>query len=62
VHQEQTIDAALAREAQAPPAGAARDGTCECHYPIAEERAERKGAARTYCARCGLPVPITFRW
>jgi hypothetical protein len=59
VHQEQTIEAVLAQEAQAEPA---RAETCQCRYPIAEERAERKGAARTYCARCGLPVPIAFRW
>ncbi len=33
---------------------------CQCVFPIREVRAERKGAALTYCARCGLPVPIAF--
>ena len=33
---------------------------CTCPAPIPEVRAERKGAARTHCARCGLPVPIGF--
>ncbi len=32
--------------------------TCTCERPVPVERAERKGAARTHCARCGKPVPI----
>ncbi len=32
--------------------------TCSCAAPLPTERAERKGAARTHCARCGLPIPI----
>ena len=32
--------------------------TCTCLLPIPVERAERKGAARTHCARCGKPVPL----
>jgi hypothetical protein len=33
---------------------------CECERPIPEERAERRGASRTHCARCGQPIRI--RW
>ena len=33
---------------------------CVCAKPIPEPRASRKGAARTYCAHCGLPVRIDF--
>jgi hypothetical protein len=33
---------------------------CTCATPIPELRAERKGAARTYCAHCGLPMRIDF--
>lgn len=31
---------------------------CTCAQPIPKPRAERKGAARTYCARCELPIPL----
>jgi hypothetical protein len=31
---------------------------CDCRQPIAEQRAERHGAARTYCARCGRELPL----
>jgi hypothetical protein len=31
---------------------------CECEQPDPVERAERKGAARAYCARCDLPIPV----
>jgi hypothetical protein len=34
--------------------------TCTCLKPIPIERSERKGAARTECNRCGLPVPLKF--
>lgn len=33
---------------------------CACAVPIPEARATRKGAARTFCARCGLPVRLDF--
>ncbi len=33
---------------------------CTCESPLRVERAEWRGASRTYCARCDLPVPI--RW
>jgi hypothetical protein len=33
-------------------------GTCTCEKPIPVERGERKGAARTECNRCGLPLPL----
>jgi hypothetical protein len=32
--------------------------TCTCAKPIPVERAERKGAATTECARCGLPIAL----
>jgi hypothetical protein len=31
---------------------------CDCVRPIRQERAERRGAARTYCARCEREIPI----
>jgi hypothetical protein len=37
---------------------ALRSSTCSCLQPLPRERAERKGAARTTCDRCGLPVPL----
>jgi hypothetical protein len=35
-------------------------GTCTCAQPIPVQKAARKGAARTICARCGQPVPLTL--
>ena len=35
--------------------------TCTCEKPVPVERAERKGAATTECARCGLPVKLRLR-
>ena len=32
--------------------------TCSCPDPIAVERATRKGAAQTVCARCGRPIAL----
>ncbi|MEN3342703.1 MAG: hypothetical protein V7644_2107 [Actinomycetota bacterium] len=32
--------------------------TCSCPTPVPVERATRKGAAQTECARCGLPVAL----
>ena len=31
---------------------------CECERPIPEERAERRGPAQTYCARCDRELPL----
>jgi hypothetical protein len=31
---------------------------CTCLQPIPVERAERKGAAWTECARCSHPLPV----
>ncbi len=31
---------------------------CDCRWPIREERAERYGAARSYCARCDRELPL----
>ena len=36
----------------------APEAECACLQPIPQERAERKGAARTYCARCNRPIPL----
>lgn len=33
---------------------------CICAVPVPLVRAARKGAARTHCARCGLPIRIDF--
>jgi hypothetical protein len=32
--------------------------TCTCTQPIPVERAERKGASWTECARCTCPIPV----
>jgi hypothetical protein len=32
--------------------------TCECVRPVPVQRATRKGAAVTVCARCGGAVPL----
>jgi hypothetical protein len=34
--------------------------TCQCEKPIPVERAVRKGAAATVCARCGKPPALTL--
>ena len=34
--------------------------TCQCATPVPVVKAERKGAARTVCARCDRPVRIEF--
>jgi hypothetical protein len=34
--------------------------TCTCAVPVPHVKAAHKGAARTYCARCGLPARISF--
>ncbi len=34
--------------------------TCVCAKPVPVERATRKGAARTECAKCGLPIKLTL--
>lgn len=33
---------------------------CGCAVPVRQVRAAHKGAARTYCARCGLPMRLAF--
>jgi hypothetical protein len=35
--------------------------TCECVEPQPKQFAERKGAARTVCAKCGLPTKIAWQ-
>jgi hypothetical protein len=32
--------------------------TCTCAKPVPVERATRKGAAATECARCGQPLAL----
>jgi hypothetical protein len=34
--------------------------TCQCAVPVPVSKAERKGAARTVCAKCGQPARIEF--
>jgi hypothetical protein len=34
---------------------------CSCAIPLAVERAERHGAATRVCARCELPIAVSFR-
>ena len=34
--------------------------TCECADPQPQQFAERKGAAQTVCAKCGLPMKIAW--
>jgi hypothetical protein len=37
---------------------------CDCPKPVPQERAARRGAAQTYCARCDRELPLTLdaRW
>ena len=50
---------ALPRVPDYPPADLGHED-CACVTPVPVQRAERKGAARTVCARCGRPVPLRF--
>jgi hypothetical protein len=34
--------------------------TCTCSVPVPQVRATHKGAARTYCAKCDLPIRLDF--
>jgi hypothetical protein len=34
--------------------------TCSCVVPVPQVQATHKGAARTHCARCGLPIRLDF--
>jgi hypothetical protein len=38
-----------------------RPALCSCERPAPRERADYKGGARTFCERCGLPMPLTWR-
>ncbi len=31
---------------------------CSCEHPLPREQAEWKGASRTTCERCTLPIPL----
>ena len=37
---------------------------CDCAKPVPQERAKRRGAAHTYCARCDREIPLSIgaRW
>ena len=48
-------------EAATPPAGPCLERTCSCDQPLPHVQADRKWAARTYCERCGLPLPLSWR-
>lgn len=51
---------ALPRTQHDPPPTASAATDCACVTPVPVQRAERKGVARTHCARCGLPIPLRF--
>jgi len=34
--------------------------TCACSVPVPVVRASHKGAARTHCATCSLPIRLDF--
>lgn len=34
--------------------------TCTCAKPVPVQRAKRKGAATTMCARCDKPLALTL--
>ncbi len=59
MHPESTTEPTAA--SQPPPVPDAH--LCDCPMPLAVERAERHGAFRRVCTRCGLLVPIRWsRW
>jgi hypothetical protein len=35
--------------------------TCSCVTPVPVQQATRKGAARTICEKCSLPVKLTLK-
>ncbi len=41
-----------------PPIGRWEHLYCECPSPVPVERAERRGATRTHCARCDRELPL----
>ena len=41
-------------------APSARQAVCTCTTPLPEVRAIWKGAARTHCSRCELPLRLDF--
>jgi hypothetical protein len=53
----------MVRDPSLPPVPLAGDWlaeTCTCLKPILQDRAERRGAARRHCARCGRELPLRF--
>jgi hypothetical protein len=40
--------------------GPATTAFCRCASPAPHVRALRKGAARTYCSACSLPIRLDF--
>ena len=51
---------AVPAPAGSPPPIASAAADCACPTPVPVQKAERKGVARTTCARCGKPVPLRF--
>jgi hypothetical protein len=54
-------DSSVVTPDHVPPEWVLAQRFCACASPSPELRAERKGAARTYCAHCGLPIRLDFR-
>lgn len=50
----------LPRTRHDPSSGSSAAADCACTVPVPVQRAERKGVARTHCARCGRPLPLRF--
>jgi len=38
------------------------DEYCDCERPVPRERANRRGASRTYCQRCNRQLPIRIAY
>ncbi len=51
-------EVARPQDVRSPVSTAADD--CACPTPVPVQKAERKGVARTHCARCGRPIPLRF--
>jgi hypothetical protein len=53
-------DGSVMTDATTPATGPMPVTTCTCAVPVPEARATWKGAARTHCVRCGLPMRLDF--
>lgn len=43
-----------------PPTGATPADLCSCEKPAPQQQATHKGASRTICLNCNLPVRLAF--